>query len=626
MTAVLEGEAVMAFWWTRKNVMDPSTERIRDILSRLALFEGVATDDLAPLVEGMEWFSLPGGQTLMRRGDAGDSLYIITAGRFGLYHQDEAGQDVLIGEVGVGHTVGEMALLLGEPRVATIIALRDSELLNVSQAAFAALTSRHPVIMDNLARSLARRLRDTVVLPSDQRETGSSLIDERMNVPKSIALVPVTPGVPCRDLGEMLAATVRSMGLRTHVVTRDQDGLDTDSLHALETRCDHVFYLSDGEPDPWSRQCLRQADRVLLLARHNGLSPYTTPMEELLLEGPRRTAELAVLYPPGTERPTSSTPWVRQFNPSYHHNVRLGDQAAMARLARQMTGRAVGLVLAGGGARGFAHLGCMRALNEAGIPIDSLCGTSMGGIVAAGIATGWTLDEFTERMRRSFVETNPLSDVTIPRFAFVRGRKVSRLLEENFGSMRIEDLWLPFQCISANLTKGRQMIHKEGLLWRALRASIAIPGVLTPVVRRGHVLVDGAVMNNFPVSLLKEAGRGPVIGIDVEDHDAFSTSHPDNWPGSDWGVLGDTMWTGPSIISLLMRAGTVNSEMQSKRARARADLVLAPPLGSIGVPDWQSFDTAIEAGYRHTVEVLETQGQSLRTLMGQADVPAGGRI
>jgi NTE family protein len=279
----------------------------------------------------------------------------------------------------------------------------------------------------------------------------------------------------------------------------------------------------------------------------------------------------------------------------------------IARVARLLTGRGIGLVLSGGGARGFAHIGAVRALREARIPIDVVGGTSMGGIMAAGVAAGWSTEEITERLRRSFVETNPLRDYTLPVVSLVSGRKVSSLLHREFEERYIEDLPLTYFCVSANLTTGQASVHRSGLLWRALRASTAIPGVLPPVLVQGEVLVDGGALNNLPVDCMRELGRGPVIGCDVAADRAFTASSddldvPPLWKLMSWLRGGRRR---PNIFQILWRAGMVNSAAASMVQRADTDLLLQPPLAEVDMLNWQAFDRAVSAGYAHTAQRLE---------------------
>ena len=191
------------------------------------------------------------------------------------------------------------------------------------------------------------------------------------------------------------------------------------------------------------------------------------------------------------------------------------DDETRAPCARDFA-RAIGLVLSGGGARGYAHIGVIRALREAGLPFDIAGGTSIGGVIAACAAMGWNDDEIELRIRKAFVESNPLGDYVLPVVALTRGRRVEDRLQDNFGEALIEDLKIPFFCVSTNLVSGQIRVHRAGLLRQALRASISLPGILPPVVEGEHgLLVDGAVLKNFPVDVLKDLHRGPIIGVDV---------------------------------------------------------------------------------------------------------------
>jgi NTE family protein len=291
------------------------------------------------------------------------------------------------------------------------------------------------------------------------------------------------------------------------------------------------------------------------------------------------------------------------------------------RLARLLTGRAVGLVMSGGGARGFAHLGVVKALREHGVPIDLVGGTSMGGILAAGVAAGWSDTELVERFRRSFVDTNPLSDFTLPLVSLVSGRKVGLLLRRELGDIDIEDLPLPFFCVSSNLTTGRIAVHQEGLLWRWLRASVAIPGVLPPVFHGGEVYVDGGAMNNLPVDVMRAKGRGPVIGVDVGMDRAFTTDLEATESPSIWNLFRGKHGgrRRPNILQILWRSGMVNSTSATQLRRSQSDLLLTPALESLDLLDWKSMDRAIEIGYRNTCERLaDGELERLRAIYAKA--------
>ena len=288
----------------------------------------------------------------------------------------------------------------------------------------------------------------------------------------------------------------------------------------------------------------------------------------------------------------------------HHHIVDCGD---LGRVARLLTRRGVGLVLSGGGARGFAHLGVIRALREARIPLDFLGGASIGAIIAAGVAMGWDDAEMQLRYRRSFVDTNPVNDYAFPLVALTRGRKVSRLLRREYGETLIEDLRHPFFCVSANLTTGKAHEHREGTVASALRATVAIPGVMPPVFRGDEILVDGAAINNLPVDVMQRHAPGLVIGCDAGADYSFSAdaAAADGPPLWRFFARSRSGRQRINIFQVLMHAGMVNSVSSQAAQRALADVMLKPPLANVDLLDWRAFDRAIESGYTYACLALE---------------------
>ena len=317
-----------------------------------------------------------------------------------------------------------------------------------------------------------------------------------------------------------------------------------------------------------------------------------------------RPLDLVLLESTDGPLPAPSSAWLSRIPAKFHCRVRPGNAGDTARLARFLLGRAVGLVLSGGGARGLAHIGVVRALREAGIAFDLVAGSSMGAIIAAGVALEWTDEELSARVRHSFVDTNPLSDLALPFIAFTRGRKVSRLLRAQFGEVQVEDLWRPYFCISSNLTTARSVVHRDGPLWLALRASVAIPGLLPPVIERGEVLVNGGVMDNLPIDLMRAQHRGPVIGVNVGATRGLTSAVEDLENVPLWRLLFKGRRGVPWIVPVLVRAGTISSDIQNELARRQADLLLVPPLEAVNILDWKAFDRAVEIGYRYASEQL----------------------
>jgi NTE family protein len=401
------------------------------------------------------------------------------------------------------------------------------------------------------------------------------------------------------------------MGSRAAVLDANSADQTAEWFNQFEAAHDVVFYRGDAPDSAWTQLCLRQADRILLLAEADRPLPLRPLDLPAFKERATGLPELLLLHPSGRSEGLPEHFALRSGLFESHHHVRAGNAEDIRRLARFISGRAIGLVLAGGGARGFAHIGVMKALIENNVPFDNLGGTSMGAIIAAGVALEWSLDELSARMRDAFVKSNPLDDYTIPLIALVRGKKVSTLLREHFGDVRIEEMPRPFFCVSSDLTSGRIHVHRAGPLWRALRASVALPGILPPVTHHGHLLVDGGVMNNLPVDVMAQRASGPIIASDVTGELDIRVTDERYGERPWWSLIWQRMRGTPSIVSILMRSGTVGSEAQRRVVRDMANYMFEPPLPDIGLRDWKKFDQAVSEGYAHAVDVIEKKGVPL---------------
>ena len=563
------------------------------VLNGLPLFNGLEPAVLRQIATAAEWLSLPGGATLFRAGERPDALYVVLSGCLGVFLPDSSPLQIR-GRVVAGGTVGEMGLISGRPRTAHVVALRDTELARLSRESFDRVFGPHPDAMLRIARLMVDRL-----------EQSQSRAPSALHGARTFTLIPQSLEV---DVGGFATEFVKALSAcgRTELVWSVRAATHTSHwFHRLEAANDYVVYVAEARPGGWSNLCVRQADALLLLARAEGeVGGWAA------LEGQRESslapqrAELILMHDGDFARGAAAR-WIAEHTDIPHHHV--NGSADIQRVARMLTGRGIGLVLSGGGARGFAYIGIVKALREAGIPIDLVGGTSMGGILGAGVALRWSIEELTDRFRSAFVDVNPLRDYTLPFVSLVSGRKVSRLLKHAFGDITIEDLPLEFFCVSSNLTTGHSEVHRRGALWLWLRASVAIPGVLPPITHSGDVLVDGGTMNNLPVDAMRELGRGPVIGCDVGADRAFvslsdEVDVPLPWQLMSWLRSRKQL---PSIFQILWRAGMVNSSAMTAAHREKTDLLLQPPLAQIDMLNWKAFDKAIEAGYEYAARRLE---------------------
>lgn len=593
---------------------DTARLRLRKVLQRAPLFADLDPEGLEAIEHQLTLMVLPGGAPLFRQGEPADAVYVVASGCLGVFrHTDEAdpSEPVLIAEVPPGNLVGEMSLLSHGKRTRSVAALRDSEIWRLAQTSFNALTSRHPEVLPALMRSVVAR---------NAQETG-----KRRRQPRTFAILPCGPDVPSARFAVMLADALGRIGTQVQMLGADSVDEEPEWFARCEMESSFVLYRADPTLTPWTELCLRQADCLVAVRRADTEYPTKLPFEvETAQSGAifHRRRELVLLHEGHDPGPGSTAPMLAGGLYGHHHHVRLDIHSDIDRLARLLTGHAVGVVMAGGGARAFTHIGVVKALRESGVPIDLVGGTSMGAIVAAGVASRWSDEELNERFRRAFVDANPLSDYTLPLISLFAGRRVTRLLRAAFGEKDIEDLVLPFFCVTANLTSSNADIHTVGRLWRWLRASVSIPGVLPPFNEAGEVHVDGGVIDNFPVRAMRRLGRGVTIGVDIDTGGALAAGADVSEPWSAWQFFRRLVWKRnetlpiPSIVRILLRSALVASTARAAEDRAASEMLIVPPMNHIDLLDWTSFDTAIELGYRTTMEGLE----SARTL------PVGARL
>jgi len=541
-------------------------------------------DDLVP-------FGLPGGRPLFKAGEPADALYLVASGSLGVFD----GPTELIQQIGAGASVGETSLLAGGTRHRTVRALRDSELLRLDRTAFETLLHRHPELLLQVARETVARLQPRV------RE------EHAPGAPHTFALLPAEPSVPTRMLAMQLARALENYGSSLVLDAQQGRARSADWFAEREAQARFVIYLDEGRDDSWRQRCLRQADVLLPAARANEVArPWADLAHPAMAR--HRPRHLLLVHPGYQVALGSTARWRAAFSGEvmHHHVCRAAD---MERVARLVSGHGRGLVLAGGGARGLAHLGALRALAEAGQSFDAIGGSSIGAIVGAGVAAGWSIDEWQARCVNAFLRGRLLSDWTLPIVALTRGARATRTLRRTFGVLAIEDLPLPFFCIATSLSGGGQLVQRHGPLWRALRASSAIPGVLPPVLERGEVLVDGALVNNLPTDVMAADGLAHITALDIRAEIILQAGVDEAFTPPLWR-LALQRGRRPGLVSSLVRAGMVSGEAAALERRALAQRLITPELDHVGVLDWKDWRRAVEAGYRATLEVLEREARS----------------
>ncbi len=562
----------------------------------------------------VEWVRLHAGQTLFAAGDKGEDLYFVLGGR--LRAVDGGGR--VLSEMTRGESIGEIALLTGEARTATVVAIRDSDLVRISRQAFDEIVEKYPGVMQTIARIVVQRLR--------AKEGPGVAATTR----KCIAVLAAGSGNLARLFTERLVIALGRIGPTLHLSAQRLDVLlnrpgiaaaeDDDAagfrltawLDEQESHHQFLIYETDGSPSLWTRRCLRQADEILLVAAA-GSDVALNAVEKALLgtgDGISKARQsLVLLHADGSRLPSGTSLWFANRNVPRNFHIRLDREDDFGRVARCLGDVAVGLVLGGGGARGLAHIGVVRALREAGVPIDMIGGTSMGAVMASLVAMDQDWRQMLETNREAWLHSKPHKEYSLPFISLIRSRRLDSMAKKIWGGIDIEDLWLNFFCISCNLSTTATMIHERGPLWKAIRASASLPGVFVPVLSDGHILVDGGLVNNLPGDVMRERACRTLIVVDVGSEHEFTFSLPE-FP-SPWQFLRSRILPFaarievPHIVDVLMRTTDVSSSQKTRDVKRNADVCLRPPIDAYGVLQFESLDEIAEVGYRYAKAKIE---------------------
>lgn len=596
------------------------------LISNLTRIFGEFDDTMLSLIEPkLEWLEVGGGETLFRQGDVGNTLYFVISGRLKAIITDTDGRSKVIGEIVRGETVGEMAVFTASPRSATVVAIRDSLLVRLSKETFEEVIAAYPGVAMNVTRLIITRLQ-TAQNPR-----------KPIKKPVNICLLAVHDTVQLMDFVQQLQPLLAKRGgicvassesvdsALGHPGVAQADKSDSAAYRELtrwlddqESQHEFLVYVADRSMTEWTRRCLRQADEILLLA-DTDQSPETSALEsQYQAWKPQMGAAevLVLIHPTETLTPHGTANWL-QHRPGVkaHYHIRQGLARDMARISRILSGTAIGLVLAGGGAKGFAHIGVLKALEAADIPIDFVGGTSVGAVVAAAISYDKPAESVALTMKKGALY-NPTKDYNwLPLVSLIRGLRMERMIKNSVREFLgrdepdIEDSWRTLFLVSSNYSQAREVIHTRGPLVKYLQASTAIPGVFPPVIDGDDLLVDGGTFNNFPADVMSRLGVGKVIGIDLvidKPRKLNFTEMP-----RPIALLRDRFrpkrlkkYRVPSLVSIMINSMLLYSAARRNETKQFIDLYFNPDVSKYGLLDWRSFDKIAEKGYAHGREVL----------------------
>ncbi|XP_056288495.1 patatin-like phospholipase domain-containing protein 7a isoform X3 [Pseudoliparis swirei] len=615
----------------------------------------------------LDWMAVEAGRAVYRQGEKSDSTFIVLSGRLRSVIMKEDGKKELIGEYGRGDLIGVVETLTHQNRATTVHAVRDSELAKLPEGALSSIKRKFPQVVTRLIHLLGQKILQQVNGPLTARSlalhTPGSKWDagnQASNL-STVTVLPVSEEVPLTaftlELQHALIAIGPTLLLTSEVIKQQLGAAALDSVHEYrlsswlgqqEDLHRIVLYQTDYTLTPWTQRCIRQADCIIIV----GLGEQDPVVGELerMLEGSavRAQKQLVLLHredgppPKGTVDWLNMRSWIsRHLHLSCPRRVfskrslpkllelyqRVFEKPAdrhsdFSRLARVLTGNTIALILGGGGARGCSQVGIMRALCEAGIPVDLIGGTSIGSLMGALYAEDRSHSRMRMRAKEWAMEMTSVFkkvlDLTYPVTSMFSGAAFNTSISNVFKSKQIEDLRIPYFNITTDITASAMRVHTDGSLWRYIRASMSLSGYLPPLCdpKDGHLLMDGGYINNLPADVARSMGAKVVIAIDVGSRDETNlTNYGDSLSG--WWLLWKRLNPLAEKVKVLNMAEIQTRlayvccvrQLESVKSSDYCEYI-RPPIDRYRTLEFGKFDEIAEVGYQHGKTVFDVWTRS----------------
>lgn len=544
-----------------------------DLLRDTDFFHGLDEPTLAQLAEVCYPMVIRRGEVLFEEGDEAHSFYVSVYGRLGIWSGRRR-----VGEVAAGESVGEMALLHEAPRTISVRAERDCLLLRLEKDAFQQVLTQNPKAMLKLVLDVTGRL--------------AGIHRRRPRESRSIAILALTDDPAIEQFCEQLHKCLEQFKPTTWYPPQDPVP-EVEWFDRQEKSTSLAMYQCLSTPSEWSQRCVRQADRVILVGMANQPQPPSELERYWNSVNKQSTTMLALL---GNGKPKNTTRWLSGREMVQVHHLKVGEPPR--RVARYLNRKALALILGGGGARGLAHVGVLRALEERNVEVDLYGGTSMGGFVAALAASGRNARQVEADLRWAWLEAGSFLDPTFPLYSLVKGQKMMDRIQRLFGNAHIEDLKTPFFCMSSDITKAIPLVHAKGLVSHWVSVGMAIPGLAPPFPYRGRLLFDGGLLNNLPVDIAAKMECGEIMAINVDPREEMAVDARDFEGSLPQQLLRQFKGTtAPHILEIMLRITTLTNAASVGRLKDTIDHYIQPDTGRFNLFEFRRIDEIIQTGY-----------------------------
>lgn len=586
-----------------------------DLLQSTELFSEIHEEVAEALLKRLNQIELSAGEVLFEEGTQSDSFYILVEGHLIALLKTIEGKEKVIGSVEIGETVGEMGALSQQPRSLTVKATVHSRVLKLTRDEFELFSKDHPQILMNMINYIITRSQNTLKLLSEKK------------VYKHIAII---QGNNLININHFFESINKYLPKNHNIVllnsTESNLNLSKEISHAERSGKILIFLLTP-ETLPTLQAKINHLGEIYIVVKDEGeanFSEFSLEMAKGKHNPIKTDVELILFHDDDIKMPKDTIRWLKQTNFTMHHHLHLNKKSDYQRLIRFMMGKPFGIVLGGGGGKGWASVGALKAILDSRIPIDIIGGTSVGALIGACYAYHLNYDDlYEDYIKLSEAADKPFAvkNFTWPLISLLSSKKPTEQLKKIFEEVQIEDLWLPFFSVATNLNKGKEVVHQTGTLWECLRASMAIPGIIPPVVMDGQLYVDGGILNNLPVDVMRSlVGKDAyIIAISLsklgEDKRRYDFPPVITFT---MGLLrklrlGYKDYKIPPFFNTFLNALLVGSSAREKANKLKANLLVTPDLSSFGTLkiDIQQSQKIHAIGYQSTKGMIMSELQNV---------------
>jgi NTE family protein len=568
----------------------------------LRLFGELDDELITQILDKGRALELDTGEFLFRQGDKDNSLYIVLSGRFRALAEQNDGTLHALGDIGEGEPIGEFALFMAEPRSASVVAIRKSIVLELKETEYLEIVSSHPAFSTQLTRFIVKRLRR------------NSLQQHLETSAKNIAVINLQSEKDISEYTEAIKVQFESLNVSIQILDHNSHAnLELQTMYdTLEEHEGLNFLVCSDEDLAWSHQCMIYADLIIMATdfyAESGIYEIERQLDLYSNNILNKKIYLLLLHPEDAKFPENTRRWFENRKIDLHIHYRKNHGPDIRRFSRILANKAIGLVLGGGGAKGFAHLGAILALYEEGLEIDFLGGTSAGALY--GLTASYSdfdakrINFYSKESAESKLTSN---DFTIPLISIMSGRKMGNYLKKMMGDTYLEDFWVGSYCVSTNYSNSSMKIHERGLARKQIEASIAIPGIYPPVVIDNQLHVDGGVVDNLPIDTMYNYPVKHIIAISLSQLRTQEVDFDETPSASNliWNkMIGKKKYRLPGISSILVNSLTLNSRQKQEMTKSGVAIYLEMELKGIGMLDDTRWKEIVRKGHDQMKSVLD---------------------